>query len=194
MKKDNTYAHITLALLIIFLCFYLSWVLLIPQYKADKSTLAQVKSDVDLAKEKLDSLELAKVSIDELGDLVDKTLIAVPADSDKPNLLAELEALAAKHQIVLPTIQVSDPATGSNIVGVAFSVNGSFETISQLISSIEKDIRFMNIKSVSLSASAGAMSASFQIETYRRPENSLSATATSSAASVNLNNLNIVTE
>jgi len=196
MKKNNNGAYVALSLLVVALCFFYSWRVILPEYKTNKESLNQLEKEIASARDKLDSLKTTQSSLNSLGDIVDKLLVSMPSSSDAPNLVTEIEAIATKHQTFIANIQVGDDQPGStavaasgkdaNTVPVSFSVSGSFEMISQFISSIESDVRFMNIQTLSLgsgSDKSGVMSLSISINAYKRPQTSLSTNVRSSSSS-----------
>ncbi|MEK7096362.1 MAG: type 4a pilus biogenesis protein PilO [Patescibacteria group bacterium] len=180
MKKNNSTSSVAFAILIIGACFIFSWQMLVPQYKQNKEKLLQLNSEVNAARDKLDSLKAASDSLTELGTLVDQMLVAVPKDADQPNLITELEAIGAKNQVVIPAVSVTDSEIDNSIT-IGFSINGSFAQISSVIASLEKDIRFMNMQSLSIADGGnGAMSLSVQIKAYKQTSGAGSTTGTQS--------------
>ena len=186
-KKTNTAFFAGIALILVAGSFYYTWKMIIPKYTEDKTKSVSLDTSIAEANKKLDSLKKAQTTLTQLGDIPTQLSVAVPEDKDMPNLITELEAVAAKSGMILPTIAVSDgssatPAAGTTPVAVAATGNaitisiatpGTFETINSLISDLEKDIRFMNIKSVSISSAtddkgAVTMTVSLQIEAYKR--------------------------
>ncbi|OQA04353.1 MAG: Pilus assembly protein, PilO [bacterium ADurb.Bin400] len=115
---------------------------------------------------------------------MEKLFVAIPSKADEPNLISELEAVAKKHQLIIPTISIStgdengsasmsDGSTASptNRVRVSFSVTGNFDSLSQFVASVEKDLRFSNIKNINIAASEDEMSLSLSIDVYMRANN-----------------------
>lgn len=200
MKRSNNMIIIVIAIIIAGGCFFYSWKYILPDYKKNQQKLATTTAEIKNAKTKLESLKTAQTTLSDLGDLVSQMSIAVPVDKDTPNLITELEAVTAKYQIALPTVQISDSTAGSanagatssssiGAVNVSFSVNGSFDNIQKLIYDLEHDIRFMNVQSISLTSagtakSGGQMSMSLQLTAYKRANTSLSSgTAAAGATS-----------
>lgn len=186
MRNSSHAAQTAASILLIAFAFIISWKVVIPDYKKSKEELFKVETDLAAASDKLESLKTAQNSLNALGDTVDKMLLAVPSDSDMPNLITELEALAVKHKSLIPTISVSDvaaaastttpPASSSaaNAINISFSLTGTFEDLSQFIASIQRDIRYMNIESLSLSAGKeGAMTLSLKLKAFKRINTSL---------------------
>jgi len=185
MRRSSNSYHLALAIIIIVGCFYYSYNRLIPRYQQHRSELALIQHEVKAIDEKMQSLQNSKQTIIDLGDVVDKMLVAVPSDKDAPNLITELEALAIKHRVYIPNISIVDPSDNSatvemsadsNIVTVSFAANGSFSDLHQFIQSIEKDLRFMSIKNITVSSVGDQVSMSIQLDTYKRAETSLSNT------------------
>lgn len=180
-RNSNTY-HLLLAIVVVIASFYYCSTKLVPKYREDRANLSLIQLELKAINNKKASLQNAKQSIDELGDIVDKMLVAVPQDKDAPNLIAELEAVAIKYQVQLPSVQILDSAatatdgsTGSdNVIPVAFTANGSFSDIQQFVEAIEKDIRFMNIKTLTLSSIGNAVSLNIQVDAYKRSDTTLS--------------------
>lgn len=199
MKRTNDNAFFGAIIFIIVAgCFIYSWKFIIPSYEADKKDIASLDNEIKSAKTKLESLKVAESSINQLGDVVDKVLLAVPSDNDTPNLITELEAVAKKSNILIPGIQISNSSSAStaastiastsssNEVSISFSVNGKFEDLSSFISSIETDLRYMNVISYTLSSGGednSLMSLAVQLKAYRRTNNSLTANSASANAS-----------
>lgn len=187
--KKNTFGTFTIiTILIVGIAVYLSWQVIIPEYKSNKLALAETNAEINSAKNKLDSLKTARASITSLGDLVSEAFVAVPEGSDAPNLITELEAIATKNQTYIPSIQINDSSSTSasstvttisdNSILVSFSVNGSLDNLEKFLADIESDIRFMNIKSVSITSSSDMFSLALQIESYKRENSSLVETVT----------------
>lgn len=186
MQKSNSGFYAALAVLISLASLFYTYKYILPQYQKNQSDIAKVDKEISAAKIKYDSLQSTKNSLDQLGDIVDKLFIAVPEDKDTPNLITELEVMAAKYKMVIPSIQIADSttagtaaavptgtastlSTGINPVSVSFALTGDFTQLSQFLAQLEKDIRFTNVKSITLASSEGNdMSFSVQVEVYKR--------------------------
>ena len=200
MKKDNSSAYLLLTFMIIVACFVVSWKLIIPKYQANLQQRDQLDIDIKNSSNKLDSLKTTQSSLNKLGDLVNKMLVAVPNDKDSANLITELEAIANTYTVTIPSIQITDKGSESNTitgstgetpvsrnqVAISFSAYGSYLNLVSFIGSIEKDIRFMNIDSYSLTSSSDQkgesdeiMTLSIQITAYKHVNTSLSQTTNS---------------
>ena len=198
-KKTNTALFAAIAVLIVLGSFYYTWKMIIPKYTQDRAESASLDTSIADANKKLDSLKKAQTTLNQLGDIPTQLSVAVPEGKDMPNLITELEAIATKNGMILPTISVSDgtsatPASGTapvaststgNSITISIATPGSFESITSLIADLEKDIRFMNIQSVSISSTTDdkgvqTMSVALQIEAYKR--GAAAATATTPAA------------
>jgi Tfp pilus assembly protein PilO len=207
MKRSNSsifYGGITV--LIVVASFLYSWKFIIPKYRDNRAESLSIDTKIANANKKLESLKKAQTALVQLGDIPKQLSVAVPQDKDMPNLITELEAVAAKYKIIIPTISITDgsgsttasatstaaagTSSSGNTVTIAFAVPGSFDDINGLISDLEKDIRFMNIKSVSISSTqsqtgGSSMSVALQIEAYKR--GSAASSATSSAGNTSAN-------
>ncbi|MFA5927228.1 MAG: type 4a pilus biogenesis protein PilO [Patescibacteria group bacterium] len=174
MNRNLKTEYFAFALLLIAGCFIFSWKVLVPQYKTDKSQMLALTSEIESSRDKLDSLKGAQADLEELGDTVDKLLLSVPADTDMPNLITELEALAIKNEASLPSLQISDDTSAGSTIGIVFNIKGDFEKLSKFISSIENDIRYMNIKTFSVSSNDDDLTLSLEVDAYKRTSSSLS--------------------
>lgn len=192
MKKSNSAFYGAIAFLVVVGCFIFTWKMTIPSYQTNQKEIAQRKVEIDYAKNKLDSLNTTKSNLAELGDIVNKMLVAIPGDKDAPNLITELEAIGKANNVTLPSIQISDGAAGassgsatasssSNSISVSFGATGKFEDLSNLIKALENDIRFMNIGAITMNKSestdktnSDAMSLTIQLTAFKRIDSSLS--------------------
>lgn len=192
-KKNNSGFYAGITVLIAVSSFLYTWKFIIPKFSENKAKSVALETDISSASKKLDSLKKAQTTLTQLGDIPTQLSVSVPEDKDMPNLITELEAVAAKYKMVLPTISASDgsdasgatdtsaSAASGNSVMISISVPGSFDDIKGFIADLEKDVRFMNIKSISISSSqdekgVSNMSVALQIEAYKR-----GATVTSAA-------------
>lgn len=189
-KTNNTfYGGITV--LIVACSFVYSWKFLVPKYNSQKTEINTVDTELKAATNKLESIKTTRTTLETLKPITNQLFIAVPGDKDSPNLITELEAIALKYKIIIPSIQIADGAkaatgaTGSapistNAVSISIAVNGSFADLNSFVGSLEKDIRFMNIKSLSMTSTDDPtkMSLTLQIEAYKRPAVAATSAAT----------------
>ncbi len=182
-KKANVSYYLGLAVLIAIACFYFAYSKLLPQYKAHKAELALTQAEVKAIDVKIRSLDSSKSTLADLGDVVNKMLIAVPDGKDAPNLVTELEALAIKHKVYIPNIQISEPTSTAesenNTISVSLSASGGYSDLHQFIQGIEKDLRFMNIENMTISSVGDQVSVSLQIDTFKRTNLALSTESSS---------------
>ena len=188
-KKTNSALFAAITVIIVGASFFYTWKMIIPKYSEDRAKSASLDASIADANKKLDSLKKAQTTLTQLGDIPTQLSVAVPESKDMPNLITELEAIATKNGMIFPTIAVADnsaatatPASGTtpvaatstgNSITISIAAPGSFDKITSLISDLEKDIRFMNIKNVSISSSTddkgvNTMNVSLQIEAYKR--------------------------
>lgn len=162
--------------------FFVAWKMILPQYIINKNHYAKVEVEVTTAKDKLESLKVAKTSLDNLGTIVGAMFIAIPDQKDDPNIIAELEAIASKHNTYIPSIQIDDSQNvGTGAVAVSFSVSGGFADMQAFIGSLENDLKFFSIKSLAISSNKdGLVNLSFQIEAYKQTDSSLTSAVGSS--------------
>lgn len=184
-KTNNNSFWSVLAILLVIVAFFINYYIQIPGYKAVRNESSTVSAELTAATKKKDSLDQAKTDIDSLGDYLQQMFVAIPGDKDTANVIAELEAIATKNGTTIPSIQISDSSayalksgtstlSKSNAVLIAFSVNGTFESLSTFTKNLENDLKFFNIKALTLSSSNGTMSMSVQIEAYKQKDPALS--------------------
>lgn len=162
--------------------FFVAWKMILPQYVINKNHYSKVDAEVNAAKDKLESLKVAKTSLDNLGTIVGAMFIAIPSEKDDPNIIAELEAIATKNNTYIPSIQIADSGSaGSSAVAVSFSVSGGFADMQGFINSLENDLKFFSVKSLAISGNKeGLINLSFQVEAYQQTDSSLTSTTQSS--------------
>jgi Tfp pilus assembly protein PilO len=188
MKKNNSGLMAALTFLIVVASFIFTWRFVIPDYTSKKQAIAQTDLEITNEQAKFDSLNTTKASLNQLGDLVNQMLVAVPSDKDAPNLITELEAIASKHNTTIPSINIVDSASAagtasssSSPVTISFAVCGAFDDMHTLVSALESDLRFMNIQNITLtqqaagsagdtSSCSGKLSLSLQLQAFKRIE------------------------
>lgn len=183
MKKNNSYNSSLIPVLLTVACFLLAWYIILPNYYEAKSELNIMEEDVLAARAKYNSLEQTKSDLKSISDITDLLYISISPDADEQNLITELEAIAIKHELTIPSISISDPTAGnedeyfytgdsgsiSGAIQVSFSVAGDFTKLNEFIASLEKSVKFMNIKSLSYQSaeSDSLIYLSVQLETYK---------------------------
>lgn len=183
-RNSGTFFNV-FAIIVSLASFFIAWKIVLPQYIINKNHHSQVEAEVRAAKDKLESLKVAKTSLDNLGSIVDQIFIAIPDQKDDPNIISELEKIASKHNTYIPSIQIDDSTTGSSAVSVSFSVAGTFADTQAFIASIENNLKFFSIKSLAISSgSDGIISQSFQVEAYKQTDTSLTGTVASDLTSI----------
>jgi Tfp pilus assembly protein PilO len=180
MQKSNSGFYSAIAVILVLASFLYAWKFLVPDYQKTQTELAKTNREIDSMRIKLESLNMAKTSMDSMGDTVNKLFLSIPGDKDSPNLITELEAIATKAKTYMPSISISDgsaaaaavasAAPTSNAITVSFTVNGAFGDLNQLITDLEKDIRFTNIRSITYTydKKSQANSLALQLDVYKR--------------------------
>jgi Tfp pilus assembly protein PilO len=183
-QRNNKMLLNALAVILTVVVFLVVWKILLPSYAKNKSEEQKLNSELSDAQAEVSSIETAKSDLSSITDTVNQLLVAVPADTDAPNLISELEAISTKNSLVLPSINIVSAGTttataapkvsAGTPVTVNFSVTGPFANISAFTDALETSIIFMHIKSITMSsANANSVSASYSIETYTRAEPSV---------------------
>lgn len=151
----------------------LCWKMLLPNYFDAKLGLENLKSELRQDKEKLDSIQKAKSDLDGVSTIKDKIFVAFSKDSDTPNAISELEAIAIKNNLVIPSIDISqktqEPSSDGSWskIKIAFSVSGDFAQMSSFMAALEKSIKFMDIRTLNIGSSPdGKYSLALQLDAY----------------------------
>lgn len=180
-KNDRNLVLPILTLLFAFVGFIIVYKFLMPGIAENSAKSVAHDADIALAQGKLDSLSTANTKINNLSDLVSSLLVAVPASIDSPNLIAEVETIAAENQVGLSSISPPTEAIsasqsavgGQKTLSVTVATAGTFVSQENFISGIESSIRFSRITSVTMtSSSSGQIAASITFQVYRRPATS----------------------
>jgi len=167
-ENNNDNYLIVTAFIVVIAAFIFSWKFAVPKYKEHKVQLETANAELESASKKLEALKNAKSTLSTLGDITDKMLVAVPKDPDIPDLISELEAITVRNRSYIPSVEVSPADESNKSVEVAFSVTGGFADLHNFISSLEDDVRFINIKSLTISSSGSAMTLSVSLNAYYR--------------------------
>lgn len=194
-KRSNSLFYGAVAVLIIVCAFVYCWKSLVPKYYSQRSEIDMADEELKAATNKLESIKTTGTTLQSIASITDQLFVAIPGDKDAPNLITELEAIATKHNLIIPAIQIEDrTSTGNtqtsnaNAVPISFSVNGTFEDLNAFVGTIEKDIRFMNINSITMASdeeNQGILSLSMQIEAYKRAGSGKGTGTTAPASSSN---------
>jgi Tfp pilus assembly protein PilO len=174
-KEDRSLFLPVLALLIAIIAFFVSWKMLMPQIADNQAKIKAYDADIELAELKTASLSDANKKIASMSGLVNQLLVAIPEGVNSPDLIAEIETVAAVNQVLLPSIsppgadeQSSEGSPDSS--STTISVSGGFTNIYNFISSLENSIRFLKITSLSISSTeVDNLSATITFDVFKRP-------------------------
>lgn len=171
MESSNNTIINTVVVIVTAIIIVLCWKMLLPNYYTSKNQLETVKTTLDQDKAKLASIQQAKADLESISDVKEKIFVAISKDDPTPDTISELEAIAIKNNIVLPTIDISQDAdaSGGNFsqIKISTSVTGDFQQLSVFIASLEKSIKFMDISNINLGvAEGGKFSLALQLTAY----------------------------
>jgi len=181
-KKELNLFLPAVALIVAISGFLVSCQLLMPAIAVNQAKISAYKTDINKAQEKLDSIGAADKSMVKISDLVSNLLIAVPDSVDAPNLITEIESIAAQNQVALSSIsppedislglsvEENEAQTNSSGLIANLAISGPFQNTYNFISAIESSIRFSKITSLTITSSEeGMLGTSIAIEVYKRP-------------------------
>lgn len=153
--KNKSNNVIGLSLVVVILCFVLSWLSLLPAVKESRQKVSEGRSAVQQAQDKLAAFESADQKIIELKQTIEKVAIAVPESTNYQSVLVSLEAISSKEGMAISSFQ---PATNTSSTGsvfpkssFTFTTIGDFAHVSSFINDIETNLRIMKIDTLNLS-------------------------------------------
>jgi Tfp pilus assembly protein PilO len=185
MKNNDSSALNLLAVILTIGLLVVSWKLISPSYAANTQKLKTLDVEVANAQSKLQSLDKTRSDLSSIDSAYNIISVAVPDGTDEPNLITELEAIAVKNGIALPTISISSDSAGAASVttgaeastlptvgtpiSISLSVAGSFDQLNDFITTLEKSVKFFNIQDMNYAFSEeGGLSLSLNIRAYSR--------------------------
>jgi len=167
-KFSNENFQAICAILISIAALIVCWEVALPAYAKNISDRDKYQADFEAAKLKLTSVSTNanKLSASGASEVVDQLKIAIPTDKDLPNLITELEAIAKNEGMFIPAPSIADGA--DNTVTISFGISGTLEEIESFMTTIQKDLRFFNIKTINMSVAKDIINMSLSIEAYKR--------------------------
>lgn len=128
MKKSTSLTSNVIAILLTAAIIVLAWQVVLPGYFNHKSSLTNLSTEVDAAKSKLESIDKAKIDLAQIKSTADQILVAIPQGQDQPDLISELESIAVKNRIAIPSISIessSEANTGGTTSSQATTSSAS---------------------------------------------------------------------
>lgn len=171
------------------LMLLIAWYVVAPGFRAAKQEKTNLEDEVVSLQERLAWLEDAETGMESAEATFDKLFISVPSlGNDEPNAISELEAIALRHNLQIPSIGFSeavsdefaydenideDPISAAR-ASISLSVEGGFDEISSFILDIENSVKFMNVKSLTLiPGTENETSLTLEIEAYSQPSDDM---------------------
>ena len=167
-KFNNEKFQAVCAILISIAAIIVCWEVALPSYAKNIADRDQYQADATAAQAKLTSVNTnaTKLSASGADEIINQLKIAIPEDKDLPNLITELEAIAKNEGMFIPAPSITDGA--DNTVAISFGISGTLQEIESFMATIQSDLRFFNIKSISMSTSKDVINMSLTIEAYKR--------------------------
>ncbi len=168
--RRNISLLISLALMVAALVvfFSLDWPT-ISNISESSKKLSQVKAKYD---EQFQSVQVAKSIINQYKSLsgVSQTIsLSVPRGPEIQNVVAQLDNLASQSGLEVQSINFDMPtlsalvaergdqlAKKNRILNISLSLNGSYESFKTWLSSVESNIRLMDVENISFASLGGA--------------------------------------
>lgn len=184
MSHQGSKSYSAAAVFFTIILFIVAWKLILPGYAGSQAKIAQLDAEIDQATSKKEQLDAARQSLASIDSAYKAITVSVSEDSDEPNIISELESIALKNGLVLPSIAISAgaeapassedgqmaDATSGQPIGVSVSVTGTYDQLSAFVAALEKSVKFMNIQSLNYGVSEedGSISLSMLINAYSR--------------------------
>ncbi len=166
-----------ISLILIF--FFVSYFYTYPQLSSKYSDIKKYEDEAISGQSNLTSLEKTKTLLDQSKATLADAKVAVADDKDSPNIIAELERLAARYGAIVPSVQINENVSakaksastvGSGLISpvtVSFMVSGSADNMQNFVKTLENDLKIFNIKSMVVSNSVNGVTLSIQAEAYK---------------------------
>lgn len=138
----------------------------------------EVKSDAE-------NLEKAKEFFSQDKDAVEQVSTAVPVNPDIPSLLTTIESLARANNVFLTSFSPqqtqatnsaksaatpsTSPATGATSVEISANFRGQYGSLINFFYALESSLRIVDVKTISVSSSQGALEGNIVFRAYYRP-------------------------
>lgn len=144
----------------------LAWFAVIrPQIAAfsENSLQSRARSvEVSSHQRRIDDLKLIKQQGDVVQSTLDALYLAMPRESQVPEVLVMMESIGANTGVTFTSFNVGSPTEDEVPVSVSFT--GSLSSLSSFINGLSQNVRTANIKSQSMSADpSGNLSVTMQI-------------------------------
>ncbi|MFA6963554.1 MAG: hypothetical protein WC227_02470 [Patescibacteria group bacterium] len=170
-----------LPIVLILLFLAVSYFYTFAQLSSKYSDIKKYDDETISAQSNLTALEKTKTLLDKSKSTLADAKVAVADDKDSPNIIAELERLAARYGAIIPSVQISDVATSASKskslasvgnglitpVTVSFMISGSADNMKAFVETLENDLKIFNIKSMVVSSSTSGLTLSIQAEIYK---------------------------
>lgn len=183
-RQNSSAAYSLMAVMFTVLLLIVSWKLILPGYAANKIKISQLETEINQANSKKEQLDQAKSNLTSANTAYQALTVSVAEDADEPNLISELEQIAVKNGLALPNINISpagsetgvdeegnaqESETTGAVYAIGINVSGTYDQLGAFITSLEKSIKFMNIKALTYTDNEGdQISLSLTLHAYAR--------------------------
>jgi Tfp pilus assembly protein PilO len=145
--------------------------------------LATRLGDVQIAQDKVDSLQKLKFQYQRISPIIPKLNAALPATKQQSEIVLQLQQLAAQAGMSLPATSFAPISTlpgptsqtvkagDALAIPVSFQLTGNYDQLIKFLQSLERQGRYTNVTmlSVSKNTSAKALGFSLSINVYIKP-------------------------
>lgn len=148
------------SLLAFLVAVFVIFIFLIPQW----NVISNQRTDKINKQKYLDELIAIVAHIDELSGIyaaaeenLEKLSLAIPSESELPNLFIQLDNIAVKNGMAIEGIKfditknAKDTDEGMGIVKINLDIKGSYSDFKKMLADIEKNVRLMDISFIDFS-------------------------------------------
>ncbi|MDO8513151.1 MAG: type 4a pilus biogenesis protein PilO [bacterium] len=124
------------------------------EVRATNAKIQAFREQTKRTQDKINKLNDLKPTLEEYKTKIDDLRLAMPASQQIPEVLVMVEAIARDTGLTISGLDIQ-PGSDEGEVGVNMSAVGSYDNLSYFTAKLEKNLRPIRIKSMSLSSSAG---------------------------------------
>lgn len=159
-EANNVKEHSSLLpLLAVIVAIGLGYLVINPKIAELRSLNNQISAknlDITAMQEKINNLTILKQKFSESPGDVELLNLAVPKDSQIPEIIEEVTAMAGKSGLEVNAINPVVQQTSSGETEVSISVNGDYISFVNFSENLEKNIRPVTFKSVNIASQVQA--------------------------------------
>lgn len=154
------------------------------QIETRVTVIEKLSADVEIQENRLKELKKLEAEYQELLPLINKVKNVLPEQKQQAEIIAQIAKLATQSNLKVndlsfqatsglpgPITQTENVAVGGiKTMPVTFEIDGSFEQLQSLLQKFEKQERFMQVRSLSISRGEGGnLAVGVQLVVFLKP-------------------------